>query len=271
METQGLTKEQMLSVLAGLSDEKLREILSYIDVNSDEDTQVQASDVAYEEIQEPQDDFDYEIEPESNNLMLSIDAFRSRYVEITEYLISYPCTPELKEELRQLSQGLYDLYQTVNDKLTQYKIVVYQKYINKMYEEERVPISPYAEIASEFAHYFLDEAMDREWFRKYVNCRTLDEYRRKKEEEPEYARGKRQKLLAPIEVDCARVDEYLAVLKDYAFNSRYLYTTNDGDRAVFLVTDSICGSFLNHEDREGYLAEGIRYYLGDMRSYRKGL
>ena len=146
-----------------------------------------------------------------------------------------------------------------------------KKYINKIYDEEKVSINPYSEIASEISYYFLDEAMNQEWFKKYVGLRTLSEFEKKKYDESELLKGKRQRLLAPINVDSHKVDEYLKILKDYAFNISRIITTNDGDRAVFNVTDKICKSFLNHEDNDGYFAEGLKYYLNDMKNYKKSL
>ena len=308
METQGLTKDQMLLILSCMSDEQLRNILSSININSSSETSVQqgytespvvnsyypgteqeaASPKIYDEPVA-----DYEEQPETfssrlngvaenigmrdyTNVAMSdpalvIVAFRSRYIEICEYLLTYEFSAEVKEELRKLSQGLYDLYQVVSDELTQFKIVLYQKYINKIYDEEKVSINPYSEIAAEMAYYFLNEAMGYEWFRKYVGARTITELEHKTLDESDFSRNKRQKLLSPIKVDVRWVDQYIKILKDYAFDTRHLLTSNDGDRAVFTVTDSITGSFLNHEDNENYLNEGLKYYLHDMMAYKKSL
>ena len=300
METQGLSKNQMLSILGYLSEDQLRKILEKINFNSDEDTMLNQNS-NYSVDSQYSDDYDNssddyfkteemqaiqnmaqrskasEVESvisswvQSNNTTLALEAFSSRYVEICEYLLKYEFNSDLKEELRLLSAGLYELYQRVDDPLAQYKIVLYQKYINKIYDEERVSINPYSEIASEISYYFLDEAMNQEWFKKYVGLRTLGEFEKKKYDDSELLKGKRQRLLSPINVDSRRVDDYLKILKDYAFNISRIITTNDGDRAVFNVTDKICKSFLNHEDNDGYLAEGLKYYLNDMKNYKKSL
>lgn len=291
METQGLSKDQMVYILSCLSEEQLRDILSGININQSPETTAEAPVV--------EDDFDYKFEEyedsayysnsavETNTVSntvyqtpsdtvanmleqvcLSLDAYRTRYVELTEYLLNYPFSPEIKEELRLLSQGLYDLYQVAGEhNLIKYKICLYQKFVNKVYEEERVPLTPYSEIAHEIAYYFLDRAFSNEWFRKYVGASTFKEFSQKKYDDSPALRIKRQVLLNPIKVDCHKVDEYIKVLKDYAFRHDDMITNNDGDRAVMTVTDRICSSFLKHEDNDNYLSEGLKYYLGEMMNY----
>lgn len=280
METQGLTKEQMIYILNCLSEEQLRNILSTIELNVSPETTVQPEPQVYEQYQqndqyEQYDQYTETPVVESNTITdmlqhvcLSLDAYRTRYIELTEYILNYPFSPEIKEELRQLSQGLYDLYQLADGhKLLQYKICLYQKYVNKIYEEERVSLSPYSEIAHEMAYYFLDRMFSREWFRKYVGNSTFAEFSQKKYDDSDFQRLKRQVLLGPIKVESVKIDRYIKVLKDYAFRHEHLIGNNDGDRAVLTVTDRICSSFYNHEDNDNYLSEGLKYYLGEMMNY----
>lgn len=206
------------------------------------------------------------------DICMLLDSYRTRYIEFVEYLRHYNFTPEVKEELRQLSQSLYELYVAAEGhRLIRYKISLYQKYVNKMYDEGRVEILPYFEIAREWSWYFLEEGLSNEWFRKYLNVRTMGQLQEKQSEGIDKPSFRRQSLLNPIDVESKKVDEYLKVLIDYAFNADIIITNSDGDLAVMTVTDRICSSFLKHEDEQHYLKEGLKYYLGEMKNYRKGL
>ena len=285
METQGLSKEQMLEILGLLPEETIRQLLSTVDLtgveelttnnentaadaNMAEDSNagdIIAEDIAVMDLDENSDTINT-----FDDICRTLDSYRARFIEITEYLLQYEYTPDVKEELRQLSQGFYELYLlTEGHTLIRYKICLYQKYVNKIFNEGKVDITPYFEIAHEWAYYFLERAMENEWFCKYLGVQSMEQFRVKKYSASESQSSKRANALKPIKVDMKKLDEYLFILRDYAFNYKYLITNNDGDRAVMTITDRICSDFCNHDDSQHYLSEGLKYYLGEMRNYKK--
>lgn len=213
------------------------------------------------------------------------DIYINTYNEIMKYLIKNGYTNEIDFTIYDYLDMFYSYYNRIINMKMQpssyitdmtYKkelVTIYYKSMLEIYDRKTVTMTPYTELCNRLAILTVQELTDRIWFNAVWGICDNATFQATKFNAKigMLEKMKRQKSIKDLGIDYDVFTELLQIIQDYAFSSTNMTTDNIGDSAFCMIITKSLASIIYRDDSRGYLKDGIKYYMVDIRNYKKVL
>lgn len=216
---------------------------------------------------------------------IDFDIYVNAYNEIMQYLIHNGYTEEIDYTIYDYLDMFYNYYKLIinmearpSSSITDmtYKkemVTIYYQSMLEIYDKKTVTMTPYTELCNRLALLTVQELVDRIWFNDIWGICDKIAFQAAKFNAKigMLEKMKRQKSIKDLDISYDVFIELLQIIQDYAFSPSSMTTDNIGDSAFCMIITKSLASIIYRDDSKGYLKDGIKYYLTDMKNYTKVL
>lgn len=217
--------------------------------------------------------------PEPKDFDIYVDA----YVEIMRYLIHNGYTDKINYTIYEYLDMFYNYYRfiigmkveasnSITDMTYKKEIVtMYYRSMLDIYNAKKISSAPYMPLCNNLALLIARELSDRIWFSDAWGINNINDFKALNftAKAGMLEKMKKQKAIKDLGISYDEFVELLKIIQDYAFYSDSISTDNVGNSAFCLVITKSIASIVYKDDRQGYLKDGIKYYMRDIRNYTK--